>query len=117
MGEGRHESAGYALLYRSFDHAHMRTACDALGVPRLNERMRRALRGRDAVGQEVRTFAGAFVQLQQARHEADYDPTVTFEPSGVRAYLQMMADAIAAFERIPPDEKADILALLMVKAR
>ena len=82
MGQSHEKSAGYALLYGSFAHHHMKVVCEALQVSTLRDRFRYLLR-RNAVSRDMRDFAGAFPALQEARHRADYDPTVEFLPSDV----------------------------------
>jgi uncharacterized protein (UPF0332 family) len=116
MGPSHEGSAGYALLYRSFDHRHMKVVCEALQVSTLGERFRYLLR-RSAVSQDMRDFAGAFPALQEARHRADYDPTVEFLPSTVSSLVDAAEVAMDAFDRVAPEEQADVLALMMVKAR
>jgi uncharacterized protein (UPF0332 family) len=113
----RHEHTGaYAMLYRSFDHMHMRTMCNELRLPVLRNRIKTPLR-RDAVSQDARDFASGFSGLQQARHLADYDPTVELNSSYVSSQIDAAEYTIDAFDRIGPDEQADVLALLMVRTR
>ena len=116
MGRSEAVSAGYALLYRSFDHRHMKTVCGALRASTLKERFRRHLRG-DSVSQEVRGFAGIFEELQDARHTADYDPVASLVTSDVVALIEAAVVAMDTFDRVAPEEKSDVLALLMVRAR
>lgn len=104
------------MLYRSFDHIHMKTVCEALQVSTLKSKFKDALR-RSAVSQDTRDFAFAFPALQAARHLADYDPAVAFLPSEVSSLIDAAGVAMGAFDRISPDEQADVLALMMVKAR
>jgi hypothetical protein len=116
MGVGHENAAGYAILYRSFDHRHMKTVCEALDVSTLRDRYKINLR-RDAVSRAMRDFAGAFPTLQAARHRADYDPAAAFVPADVSSLIGEAETAIAAFGRVAPDEQADVLALMMVKIR
>lgn len=44
IGPGNETTAGYAILYRGFDHGHMRSVCEALQVPMLKARWRVALK-------------------------------------------------------------------------
>ena len=111
MGPGRGSSAGYALLYRGLNHGRMRDVCKALDVPRLKDPWKRQL------GKDARGFAADFVALQEARHSADYDPKAEFSPSGVSALIEAADNGLAAFDRIAPDERADMLALMLVGAR
>jgi hypothetical protein len=113
MGRDQEASAGYALIYRSFDHRHMKTVCLALQASTLKERFRNHLR-RNAVSQDMRDFAEVFPGLQEGRHLVDYDPSVAFLAHEVSAQID---SAIAAFDRVDPTELTDVLALMMVRAR
>ncbi len=116
LGAGREATGAYAILYRSFDHRHMKTVCQALQASTLKEKFRGHLR-RGAVSQETRDFARAFQKLQEARHLADYDPAVDFPPDEVASLIDSADAAMAAFDRAAPDEQIDVLALMMVRTR
>jgi hypothetical protein len=115
-GPGQEHGGAYAILYRSFDHSHMKRICEDLRVSTLKDRMKESLR-RDAVSLDTRDFAITFLALQDLRHSADYDPTVRFLPADVASLIDAADVAIGAFDRITPDEQADVLALLMVRTR
>jgi len=116
MGPNKEKTAGYALIYRSFDHRYIRTICEALDVPVLRDSLKRQL-GRSAVSQDMRIFAGAFPVLQDARHLADYDPQAVFLPADVSSLVSSASAAMGAFDRVAADEQADVLALMLVRAR
>ena len=116
MGSDSEARAGYALLYRGFNHGRMRSICKSLDVPQFKDELRRQL-GKDAVSQDARDFATDFATLQDARHSADYDPRAAFSPSDVSTLIEMADHGLAAFGRIDLDEQADILALMLVRAR
>ncbi|WP_170571109.1 hypothetical protein [Ruegeria atlantica] len=44
--------------------------------------------------QELQDFADAFVQLQNARHRADYDPTFRLQKKDVQIYLNLAEQSI-----------------------
>ena len=90
----------------------MKAVCKDLDKGNLNKAL-----GSRLVSQQTRDFARAFVDLQEARQNADYDPTFEFTGRTVLDLIVSTQGAFAAFDRIPPDEQADILALMMVKAR
>jgi hypothetical protein len=115
-GPGHDTSAAYGLIYRSFDHRRMADVCGKLRASTLSDAMKRQLR-RDTISQDMRDFASVFPAMQEERHLADYDPAAVFEPSGARDLIESVENAIAAFDRAEPAERADILALLMVKPR
>jgi hypothetical protein len=65
----------------------------------------------------MRDVAGAFVDLQDDRHRADYDPPTRFLPSEVASILRSAPLAREGFEKVAQGERADVLALLLVGAR
>jgi hypothetical protein len=87
-----------------------------LDVPTLKDKYKNGL-GRNAVSQEIRNFAGTFPALQEGRHRADLDPGVDFSPSDVSDLIDAADFAMKAFDGAQADEKADVLALLLVGAR
>lgn len=116
MGFETRHSAGYDVIYHGFNHGRMKTVCEALNVAFLGKSLARQL-GRSSVSQDARNFAGGFSTLQDARHQADYDPSVLFVPSDASGLVEAAYAAMTAFDRIAPDEKADILALTLVNPR
>jgi hypothetical protein len=116
MGREQENAAGYAIIYRSFDHGHMKRVCEALRVSTLKDKFRYHLR-RTSVSQDMRDFAAIFPILQDARQHADYDPTAEFPTSEVSSLVDAAEVAMAAFERTAADEQADVLALMMVRTR
>ena len=116
MGPGTQRSAGYGLLYRGCNHGRMKTVCEALDVPVLGRRLQEQL-GRTAVSPAMRDVAQAFPILQEARHKADYDPSVVFVLSDAIDLVDLAAATIQAFDQVAPEEKADMLALMLVSPR
>jgi hypothetical protein len=57
------------------------------------------------------------VQLQAARHLADYHPTEGFASSGAVALIDEASAAMDSFDRPSAAERADVLALLLLKIR
>ncbi|MGB8839834.1 MAG: hypothetical protein WCC64_02080 [Aliidongia sp.] len=53
VGPNQDVSAGYRMLYQSFDHRHMKAVCDALDVATLKDTLKRQL-GRESVSQNMR---------------------------------------------------------------
>ncbi len=116
MGVGQEHTAGYALLYRGFEHQRMKSVCQALLASELSVKYRYCLR-RAAVSQDMRDFASTFPALQEARHLADYDPAAEFVAFDVAALVDAAELAMNAFRRADAEEQADVLALLLVGAR
>lgn len=116
MGSGSQGTAGYGLIYRSFNHGRMKSVCESLSVARLSKTLQQQL-GRTAVSLEMRGFAAAFATLQEARHFADYDPAVRFTLSDAADFIDKAEAAMATFDAITPGEKADVLALMLANPR
>ena len=116
MGADSETSAGYALLYRGFNHGRIKTVCDGLAAGTMSRSLQQQL-GRAHISQGMRDFASAFPALQEARHLADYDASIRFELSDVTALVGAAEAAVAALEQAEPAEKADVLALMLVNPR
>jgi predicted lipid-binding transport protein (Tim44 family) len=55
---------------------------------------------------DLKTVANAFVSLQQARHEADYDVSRTFRRQEVLAHVQSARQAFEAWGRVRKTDDA-----------
>lgn len=65
---------------------------------------------------EVQDFCGIFVQLQEKRHLADYDPFARFVLSDVRQDIASAESAIQSIRKLSaPDAKAFAIWLLLQK--
>jgi len=78
----------WSHVYRSVDHRAARENC---------ARNDFILRFPNA----VQDFASVFVQMQIARHTADYDPDAQFRRSSVTADIETVAAVMSAFHRVP----------------
>jgi len=116
MGADAQASAGYAILYRGFQHSEMKRICEEIDKSFLNRTYRECLKVH-AVSRDMRDFAKGFTDLQVRRHAADYDPTSKFSASDVASSIDAAELAIASFERTTKQKQADVLALLLVGAR
>jgi hypothetical protein len=94
----------------------MRRVCEDLRGTTLPARLRLAFR-RGTVSRQTYTFVINFVQLQEARQSADYDPAAQLTIADVMPLIDSAQVAMDAFAAIPADEQNDILALLMVRTR
>ncbi len=116
MGPNQQSTGGFSLLYRGFDHNRMKKICMDMQVSTLQDKYKRAL-GKESLSQDMRDFAGVFPELQEARHLADYHPTAGFPFSQVSSLIDAAEAAIQSFDKAPPAEQADVLALLLVGIR
>jgi len=116
VGPASRDSAAYTIFYRGFSHTRMAEVCKALDRDFISKPYQNKLK-RDSVSKPLRSFCGFFVELQDHRHQLDYDPQ--HEPDYVGAELACYAamDAIRVLSEVDPDELADVLALMVVGSR
>ena len=106
----------YAIVYRSFEHAELRKSCAQVQVPVLSREVQKAV-GFASFGPDVRECATFFVELQQARHEADYNPIAKMSLSDARGAIAKAEGAIAALGRAPAQQRKLFLTLLHFRVR
>ncbi len=109
-GAGR-EPARVALS-RSFEHKAMADACKDLARG-AQSKLRVALGGA-TVPQQLLDVARAFVELQEARHRADYDLSVQFSRQEALGLVQSAAQAFADWDASRKTVPADVLLAAMV---
>ena len=90
----------WVIAYRSLEHRQVRN--------RFNNQVRMA-----NFPDQIRAFAIRFIELQDLRHRADYDPEATFEPDEV---LQLLGDARFAIEGFSaaPERERRLLAVYLI---
>jgi uncharacterized protein (UPF0332 family) len=94
-----------ARINRTLGHVDMKKASTMIG----NDKLPRALQppgGGYTTPGDLKTVANAFVDLQQARHQADYDLSQTFRRREVLAYIQSARQAFEAWGRIRKTDDA-----------
>lgn len=116
LRDGKTDSSAYSVLYRGFTHGRMKTVCEALNLMTLSRSFARQFR-RTSVSSDMRAFATTFLELQDARHRADYDPQATFTVVDAETFIADAESAILAFDRTEPAERDDVLALMLTSAR
>jgi hypothetical protein len=87
------EAEDQPRLVRLFDHKQMKSASAAM----LTDLARGSAGAHEM---ELRRVAEAFVELQQARHKADYDVTEPFKPSDAALLVARARLAMGAWERV-----------------
>lgn len=86
---------------RSFNHGEMKTLCRALARwDANNPPSPLAELLNQPPSQDLVTVANAFVELQQARHEADYDLSRRFVRSDVDFLVELASQAFECFQRL-----------------
>ena len=89
-------------IYRRLDHGHAR---EQLGQNRHN------------FSAQARTFADLFLDLQNERHNADYNPVATFTPQTATNWLNNTEAAITDFLQTSTRERAAIAVLTLIRTR
>lgn len=105
-------TAEYALAYRHIEHASLKSVCQSCKHPSLTL-------GAQTIqfGPDLRAFAAAVVNLQDRRHQADYDPALYLYVSDVRSAVATARDAVRSFRTLPSDQRLKFLFLLMAKPK
>lgn len=89
--------------YRAVDHGHSKKQCK-------NEKIKK-------FPQDVEDFAALFIEAQDARHNADYDPTSRFTRSEVLLLIERADEAIRAFEKVPKSDRRAFAAFVLLRIR
>ena len=95
---------GWVRIYRALNHGRAREACQA----------RKDIQ---PFCDEIRDFATRIVDLQDQRHQADYDPVATFRKSEVQRLIVDMRAVLDGFERADHGERRAFAALVLFRAR
>jgi hypothetical protein len=96
-------SERYVLIYRSLDHGRMKSHLSAI------------LRNKGAAA-PIPTLAQSFIDLQDARHKADYDPRAIFSNAELRLLVQRVEWALTTLREAFP-EKELLLTKLIARDR
>ena len=95
-------AAAWTRVYRGIDHSTAR---------------RELQRNRQDLSAPSQDFADAFVDLQQRRHSADYDPNAVFAATDGARHLEQAESAILGLAQITSDERLHIATLTLVRSR
>ena len=111
VGANARGTQRYLVVYRSFEHKRMADAC------------RQTLTGslRTEAGTlfdpTIQGCASAFVELQENRHEADYDPTLRIALSDAKTAVAKAQAAITMLNNSPEPERLLFLTFLQFRKR
>jgi hypothetical protein len=110
------QTARYELVYRSVSHKLLRTLCEDVG--------KRTLPGKYAkyapaggFGPDLVAVATAFVDLQEKRHSADYDPLFRVSTSDAVLAVATSRAALARFRNAPRPRMKAFLSLVIFSPR
>jgi len=104
VGPSKHNSEAWRRIYRGIDHGRAKDEFRRADVRSMHANMAR--------------IAPAFIQLQDARHAADYDPVNTLSRrSEAEAFIGIAETALADLDTLPPDTSVELAACLLLKRR
>ncbi len=89
------------LMSRAFRHVEMREASKPFAVGTLPAHLDSAL-GSPQIPSDLQSVAEAFVELQQARHEADHDTSCVFTRQEAVTLVEQAENAFEAWKSVRP---------------
>ena len=101
-GANRSEPA-WNQTYRALQHGFARQRCQHPNISNFPS--------------EIQYFAQVFVDLQQARHRADYDPDVSFDKVAATQLIDFAEDAIHRFLRTSARDRRAFAVYVLLPAR
>lgn len=89
--------------YRAIDHGQAKNQCKNGTIKKFPK--------------DVEDFAALFIEAQDARHRADYDPGSRFTRSEVLVLIKRVEEAISAFHKVPKSDRRAFAAFVVLKLR
>ena len=102
--KGSRNETAWRQTYRALEHGRLRQRCSHTG--NIAE-----------FPYEVRNFAFLIVQMQRARHLADYDPDTSFSRSSALDWVDVCRDTIADFNRVDAQDRRAFAVYLRLPMR
>jgi hypothetical protein len=116
VGSAYRTSPQYGLVYRSIDHRTIRETAEDLTKSKPPAKYQPYL-PTGGFGADIRGFAGTIAQLQEKRHEADYNPLIRIGRSDVLVASREARTALQKYRTASDDERNAFLWLLLFRAR
>lgn len=113
----RHRATGeYALMYRSISHQRVSQLCASVASGGSGGKMGQytPVKG---FGDNLQSMAAVMVELQERRHEADYDPLVRVRTADAMLAVRSARSALRRFAKATPACRKRFLALLLFQPR
>jgi uncharacterized protein (UPF0332 family) len=112
-----HRGTGrYALAYRSIDHQKVRDVCAKVKLPSIPRELS-AYSPPDGFDSDTRDFASVLHELQQKRHDADYNPSIRVRTSDARLAISAARYALHRWEAANSTSRESFLGLLLFRIR
>lgn len=116
IGTTKRTTGQYTLVYRSVHHRDLRDLCSRVraisSIGRLAQYVPAG--GFDA---DMRTFAEAILELQESRHDADYNPSIHVRRSDARLAVGTARKALGRLQTTSRSSREAFLGLLLFRVR
>ena len=104
IGVTKAGSDPWVRVYRALEHGFARNALNQSNI--------------QALDPAAKAFSDAFIELQERRHTADYDPRpFPFGRKATRAYVQQAKQAIASLARLNSEQRLIMATAVLLKGR
>ncbi|MEB3232824.1 MAG: hypothetical protein VKJ64_17570 [Leptolyngbyaceae bacterium] len=100
------------LMRRAFNHSAMKTAARAFAGGTLTPKISGAFTG--SISLDLMTVASAFVDLQDARHQADYDLSHSFTRRETLDLVEMAEDAFRRWQLVRKQVEAKAFLVMLL---
>lgn len=101
--KSRRPNKAWVEVYRGLDHGTVKTACEGAGGV--------------AFPKGIKDFADAFLQLQAARHSADYDPMIRLSKVEAIGYVMLAHDAIWALRAVSQNDQIAFATWVLITSK
>lgn len=116
VGRDDRSNGLYELVYRSVAHNWLRDLCRDLRKRPIPHRYK-LYEPQGGFGADMSAFAELVIQLQEARNEADYSPSLHVSRSDAVALVARARNAFARFNAAPAGDRKAFLTLLLFQPR
>lgn len=116
IGRTRRASVEYALAYRSVDHRWLRDLCIEVKKPTLPAKYT-SYQPTGGFSVDIKEFSAAVADLQESRHDADYNPRLHLKRSDAVIAINMARSAAQKLDQVVTGQKTAFLALLLFPPR
>lgn len=116
VGAKARRSRRYTLVYRSVDHRSLRDICVEAKKQTPSTKYQKYVPV-DGFEPAIQAFANLVLELQEKRHDADYDPSKWFTHTDASLAVTTAKTAIERFESAKPLQQSYFLTLLLFSPR
>jgi hypothetical protein len=116
VGTSQRRTRRYGLVYRSVEHRTLREICTEAAKQAPAKRYLAYLPP-TGFGPDIQVFARAALELQEARHGADYDPLLSFTSWDAKVAVEAARTAVGCFAGSGRERKKIFLTLLLCPPR